>query len=312
MAKKRGRPPKKRVSILCPGKSLHTHKGPFEGKVIAVTDALFHERGCDVWCYQEGPQHPHQGRFKTYGSRVQDLKCTIWGVKGSAHRWGLWGLLGVKVHEDMNIEDLIQKLPWVASVLRVQAHAEAKPGSGPRNLWYMNKKRNGGPALRSGAGSPTVHAILRAVMDGAEKIDLYGWDLEGHGNWDPRTGERVLSVNTGEPVHFKTPEWWEAKWKGERAIRKDLVEEAKKHGVTITVHAAARKTRGKAKAKDPSTGAGGGDGLGVGDKPGRLVKRAGTGLRGGGGKPPKVDAPEGRDQVDGSGGMPIGAEDLEC
>lgn len=87
---KRGRPPKKRVSILCPGKSLSSHKGPFEGKVIAVTDAIFHEVPCDVWCYRESPKSKRQGRYRVYGDRCKEINPVVWGARGSRDRWLIW------------------------------------------------------------------------------------------------------------------------------------------------------------------------------------------------------------------------------
>lgn len=199
-------------AILCPGptltKTVPQEWGGFD-QIVAVTDAIFLDAPHTAWCFQEGPGHPHQERYRRYHARWEELQVPIWCVKGGGDRWKYnWRIPEDKIVDDADIKDLIRAFPYES-----------------RRWW--SKSRNG---VRPFAGSSMFHALARLIVMGSKDIHIFGADMDGYGNVDPRTGKIEISKRVAN--------WWDDRWNFERNLLADAQREAGLHGISITKYEA--------------------------------------------------------------------------
>lgn len=178
--------------------------------VVAVTDGVFVDDVVPItaWCFQEGPGHPHQERYRRYHDRIVDRALPVWCVKGAKDRWiNHWDLPEMQVFDEYSILDLIEQMPYE-----------------PRK--WISKKRNN---VRPFGGSSMFYALARLIVEGARDIHIYGADFDGYGNFDPRSGKAE--------VNKRHPNWWDDRWNYERNLIEDIQREAARvAGITITRH----------------------------------------------------------------------------
>jgi hypothetical protein len=72
---------------------------------------------------------------------------------------------------------------------------------------------------------PTVWATLRAMLQGARRIELYGCDLDGTNNYDARSGRPI--------PNRRSYEWWQRRWRREERIMADLADACRLLHVTL-------------------------------------------------------------------------------
>jgi hypothetical protein len=201
-----------RSAILCPGPSLRStipSSWDLFNQVVAVTDGIFANAPLSAWCYQEGPGHPHQERYRHYAGTLKELLVPVWCVKGSASQWiERWGIQGDLVSDEYDIFDLLNKLPYTSK------------------KWISTARKN----VRPFGGSSMFYALARLLAEGSRDIHIYGCDFDGYGNFDPRTGLAEVSP--------RAKAWWTDRWTLERNLLEDLMEEAGPHGISITVYRA--------------------------------------------------------------------------
>jgi hypothetical protein len=195
-----------RSAILSPGPSLPItipKEWALYSEVVAVTDALFADAPFTAWCFQEGPGHPHQARYRRYRERLGELP--VWCVKGASDRWvNHWKMPPEQVFDEFSILDLLEKLPYKSK------------------KWWSKTRNN----VRPFGGSSMFYALARLIASGSKDIHVFGSDFDGYGNIDPRT--KKVEVNK------RHPDWWNDRWRHERNLLADLVREAGENGVSIT------------------------------------------------------------------------------
>ena len=201
-----------KAAILAPGPTLKdTLPKDWDDfdKVVAVTDGIHADAPIDAWSFQEGPGHKSQHRWKRYGERVFKVEPEVWCVKGSADRWiHHWGIPVPWVCDEYSVPDLLERFDYY-----------------PKR-WYSQKRKG----IRPYAGSSTFYSIARLIMLAFKEIHLYGVDMDGPGNFDPRDGKIDVSRR------IKT--WWEERWLWERGLLQRVTKEAGLNGVEIVKHEA--------------------------------------------------------------------------
>jgi len=202
----------RRSAILCPGptlrKTIPDDWDLFE-EVVAVTDGIFADAPITAWSFQEGPGHPHQERYQRYHARLEELALPVWCVKGSRDRWiHKWRIPEERVFDEFSIQELVAGLPY-------------------KSKKWWSKARND---VRPFGGSSMFYALARLLLEGSKDIHIYGADMDGCGNFDPRNGK-------AEP-NTRHPDWWRDRWVLERNLLLDLMEEAGPKGVSILVYKA--------------------------------------------------------------------------
>lgn len=178
-----------KAAVLCPGPSLHAWI--LSGKLpsaftVAVTDALFAEVPLDAWAFGEEPKARGGYRYKRYARYLPRVK-EIFGAPGHEEMWARWEI-GTPVICHTRIEETV---PW----------------RGGKGRWPV---------------ASTFRALSVLLARGYEEISLFGCDMQGEGNYDPRTGE-PLEGTGGE----------KGRWESERSILERLQKEAGEHGIRI-------------------------------------------------------------------------------
>lgn len=197
--------------ILAPGPSLGLTcpKEWLDEYVVAVTDGIFASAPIRAWSFQEGPNHKTHHRYQLYGERVLQIKPDIWCVKGAKDRWVRhWDLDPSTIRDEYDINDLLEKFPY-----------EAKS-------WRSTKRKG----VRPYAGSSAFYAIARLIAFGFKEIHLYGVDMDGPGNFDPRDGKIAISR--------RAEQWWNDRWRWEKDLLMRVTKEAGKNGIEIVKHEA--------------------------------------------------------------------------
>lgn len=188
-----------RWAILCPGPSLAevTH---IEGRAVAaINHAILYPGECiNAWVVHDPPKN-------------------------------LWG------RDDLHKQAISDKLAICnPEIWCSEAHALAYQEAYPR-LLIEGHERNAKKYLQKSLGweeAKTIGslgiAVAGAVTRGAKEIHLYGCDMMGSSDYDPRTGEPMPN-GRGESD-------WDMRWERERAWLKEIAAWlAQKRGVALVV-----------------------------------------------------------------------------
>jgi len=229
-----------KAAILCPGKSLAETmpkrwvwaKKPRYDLVVGVTDAIFANAPFDVWSNREGPAHKHQWRYLHWGQRVLFLDVSIWVNTGVRERWHyLWGISWDNLIGG-NFDEMSSDLGWEEKAWRAMRVNYKK---------YLY-------------GSSFFCALLGAAHKGATEIDVYGADMQGYTNYDPRDGQLVIPEGS-----LVNPDRWVQRWKAEEKLWDQFKTQFGKNGISMRrisgtssqVARAAAKSRKRISTPDP-------------------------------------------------------------
>ena len=153
-------------TILCPGHSLNGYDGRTTGPVVAVNSAVLSGHRFDIWCCQDGPQ--------AFRPELEFLPKghLIWCTDMSE---GKWADIGMRTwpHPSDNVEFIEEFVPDPVPEFRYRRLS-------------------------------VLVAVSRALHYGAEKINLHGCDMEGHG------------YSYGTDFRSRTEEQWAIRWNEER------------------------------------------------------------------------------------------------
>lgn len=176
-----------RAAVLGPGPSLHAWvaSGTLpEVFTVALTDALMAKTPMDAWCFCEDPKKRNQVRYRTYSPHLGKVR-------------EIWCATRYRVHF---------KMQWGREALSC-ASPVAVFGEFPEGRWPKTS---------------LVYALASLVERGYDKIEMYGCDMEGQGNFDPATGKFIQGTQA-----------YSGRWQYEGERFEHLVEVAAERGIEI-------------------------------------------------------------------------------